>query len=179
MEPSNQQLVARIAAGDRDAFAEFYNRHSSRVYSLLLKWLGGRAEAEDVLQEVFWQVWCKAGQYDARRSPPEAWLFLLARSRGTDFLRQHRPDAALPAGQEPAGPGDPSHRVEQEELTGQVRHALASLPEEQRRAIMLTFYTGLTNEQLARYLDIPLGTAKTRIRLGMERLRCLLDDCAR
>jgi len=176
MEPSNQQLLTGIAAGDQQAFAEFYDRHSPRVYGLLLKWLGGRAEAEDVLQEVFWQVWCKAGQYDAQRSPPEAWLYLLARSRSTDFLRQHRPEAALPAGQEPAGLDDPSQVVELDELTGQVRHALARLPEEQRSAVVLTFYAGLTNEQVARYQGIPLGTAKTRIRLGMERLRCLLRD---
>jgi RNA polymerase sigma-70 factor (ECF subfamily) len=179
MELSNQQLLARIAVGDRQAFAEFYDRHSPRVYRLLLKWLGGSSEAEDVLQEVFWQVWCRAGQYDAQRSPPEAWLFLLARSRGTDFLRQRRPELALPTGLDPTGPHDPCRPIEQDELNEQVSHALAHLPEAQRSAIILTFYAGLTHEQVARYQNIPLGTAKTRIRLGMERLRCLLDDCSR
>jgi RNA polymerase sigma-70 factor (ECF subfamily) len=176
MEPSNQQLLTGIAAGDKQAFAEFYDRHSPRVYGLLLKWLGARTDAEDVLQEVFWQVWCKAGQYDARRSPPEAWLFLLARSRGTDYLRRHPPESAFPKGWEPIGLNDPSQVLEQNELTGRVRQALTCLPEEQRSAIVLTFYAGLTNEQVARYQGIPLGTAKTRIRLGMERLRCLLRD---
>jgi RNA polymerase sigma-70 factor (ECF subfamily) len=176
MEPSNQQLLTRIAQGDKQAFAQFYDRHSPRVYGLLVKWLGARTDAEDVLQEVFWQVWCGAGQYDVRRSPPEAWLFLLPRSRGTDYLRRHRPEAVLPNSVELAQLNDPSLVLEREELTGQVRQALTCLPEEQRSAIVLTFYAGLTNEQVARYQGIPLGTAKTRIRLGMERLRCLLRD---
>lgn len=179
MERSNQQLLARIAEGDRDAFAEFYDRHSPRVYRLLLKWLDGRPEAEDVLQEVFWQVWCRAGQYDPERAPPEAWLFLLARSRGTDFLRQHREQTALAHAPEPASAHDPVRLIEQAELNEQVHRALAHLPEEQRSAIVLTFYVGLTHEQLARYQGVPLGTAKTRIRLGIERLRCLLSDCSR
>lgn len=179
MNRSNQQLLDRIAQGDRDAFAEFYDRHSPRVFRLLLKWLGGRDEAQDVLQDVFWQVWCSASRYDAQRSPPEAWLFLLARSRGTDFLRQHRPECGLIRGLEPASANDPSWQIEQDELNEQVRHALAHLPEEQRSAIILTFYEGLTHEAVARYQGIPLGTAKTRIRLGMERLRCLLGDCSR
>lgn len=178
MERSDQQLLTLIAEGDRDAFAEFYDRHSPRVYRLLLKWLGGHAEAEDVLQEVFWQVWCKAKQYDIQRSPPEAWLFLLARSRGTDSLRHQRPQAVLPTELMKANSSDPCQLIEKEELIGQVRDALAHLPPEQRSVIVLTFYAGLTNEQVARYQGIPLGTAKTRIRLGMERLRCLLGDCA-
>src|SRR5689334_20123685 len=98
MERSNQQLLSCIASGDRDAFAEFYERHAPRILGLLVRWLGRRCDAEDILQETFWQVWRRAADYNPGRSPPEAWLVLIARSRGADFLRQRRPEAALPWG---------------------------------------------------------------------------------
>ena len=171
MARSDQELLTGMASGDRGAFAEFFDRHAPRVLGLLCKWLGQRSDAEDVLQETFWQVWCRAGQYDAARAAPEAWLVLIARSRAMDHRRRQRPAPALPDG---PGPADPASALERSEQTQQVRTALASLPEEQRSAISLAFYGGLTYEQVAQHQAIPLGTAKTRIRLGMRRLRSLL-----
>lgn len=176
MDSSDQQLLSRIAARDTAAFAEFYDRQAPRLLGWLLRWLGQRGDAEDVLQEVFWQIWSRAGQYDATRATPGVWLFLIARSRALDYLRQRRSSAGAPEGSEPAAAADPCAVLEQTEATQQVREALAQLPEEQRSAISLAFYGGLTYEQVAQRQEIPVGTAKTRIRLGMKRLRALLDD---
>jgi RNA polymerase sigma-70 factor (ECF subfamily) len=174
MERSDQQLLQCVASGNEAAFGEFYDRHAPRVLGLLRQWLGGHAEAEDVLQETFWQVWCRAAGYDARRAPPDVWVLLIARSRALDYLRRQRPQVASSAEREPVIVDEPSRALERRESAQQIATALAQLPEEQRRAITLAFFEGLTHEQIARYLTIPLGTAKTRIRLGMGRLRDLL-----
>jgi RNA polymerase sigma-70 factor (ECF subfamily) len=142
----------------------------------LVRWLGRRCDAEDILQETFWQVWRRAAEYNPGRSPPEAWLVLIARSRGADFLRQRRPEAALPAGREPETMADPCTTLARNEAAEQVRVALGQLPEEQRGALTLAFFAGLTHEQVARRQGVPVGTAKTRIRLGMKRLRYALSD---
>ena len=176
MDRSNQELLTCMASGDVTAFTEFFDRHSPRVFSLLCKWLGQRGDAEDVLQETFWQVWTRAGQYDAARSLPEVWLVLIARSRALDYLRRHRNGAAASLAQEPATLNDPGSDLERDESLRQLRTALADLPEEQRTAINLAFYGGLTHEQVARCQAVPLGTVKTRIRLGMKKLRSLLGD---
>lgn len=174
LDMSDQHLLNCIAAGDQAAFAEFYDRHAPRVLSLLRKWLNPCGDAEDVLQEVFWQVWRRASQYDPGRAPPEVWLVLIARSRALDHLRQYRTEAPSTMRSEPSILNDPGGAVERREAAQQVRAALAELPEEQRTAITLAFFAGLTYEQVAQRLTIPLGTAKTRIRLGMRRLRDLL-----
>jgi RNA polymerase sigma-70 factor (ECF subfamily) len=176
MERSNQQLLARIAAGDRTAFAEFYDRHAPRVLALLTRWLGPDGDGEDVLQETFWEAWCRACDYDPGRSPPEAWLVLIARSRAVDHLRRRRPEIALSPAHEPAIMDGQEIALERSESARQVGEALAKLPEEQRVALTLAFYSGFTHEQVARHQAVPLGTAKTRIRLAMKRLRDLLTD---
>jgi RNA polymerase sigma-70 factor (ECF subfamily) len=172
----DQQLLSRMATGDTTAFAQFYDHHAPRVFGSLLKWLGRREDAEDVLQETFWQVWRRAGQYDAARAMPEVWLFMIARSRALDYLRQHRPERLALVEPERVMISDPSTGFESSELAHQVQEALAKLPKEQRSAIRLAFYEGLTYDQVARAQAIPLGTVKTRIRLGMKRLRDLLRD---
>jgi RNA polymerase sigma-70 factor (ECF subfamily) len=180
MSSSDEQLVTRIAAGDRSAFAHFYDRHAGRVYGLLLYMLRHAGDAEDVLQDTFWQIWERsASRYDVRRSPPVAWLLAIARSRALDLLRKRKLLSELPGeygcpncSYEP----DPIQRLERSETGHQLRTALAVLPEAQRQAVMLAFYTGLTHDQIARQLALPLGTVKTRIRLGLRRLRGILED---
>jgi RNA polymerase sigma-70 factor (ECF subfamily) len=178
MESSDLHLLSRIASGDAGAFAAFYDRHAPVVLGLLVKMLGRRADAEDVLQETFWQVWRQAARYDPARSSPQGWLVLLARSRALDSLRRRRPAGEAPDAADRAADADPAHGLEQGEQARLVETALARLPEEQRRAIRLAFFGGLTHEQVAEQLAVPLGTAKTRIRLGMQRLRGLLADPA-
>jgi RNA polymerase sigma-70 factor (ECF subfamily) len=174
MEWSDQQLLQCIASGNEAAFGAFYDRHAPRVLGLLRRWLGGHAAAEDVLQETFWQVWCRAARYDASRAPPDVWVLLIARSRASDYLRHQQLQVASSTEREPAIVDEPSRALERLESAQQIATALAQLPEDQRRAITLAFFEGLTHEQIAEYLTIPLGTAKTRIRLGMKRLRDLL-----
>jgi RNA polymerase sigma-70 factor (ECF subfamily) len=171
----DQQLLSRMASGDTTAFAQFYDRHAARVLDALVRWLRHRGDAEDVLQEIFWQVWCRADKYDAGRATPEVWLFMIARSRALDYLRRRRPEHLPSPGPEPVTMNDPFTVLEGNESIHQLREALAKLPEEQRSAISLAFYGGLTYEQVARSQAIPVGTAKTRIRTGIKRLRELLS----
>jgi RNA polymerase sigma-70 factor (ECF subfamily) len=176
MECSDQQLVSRIASGDRGAFAEFYDRHAPAVLGLLVRLLGQRADADDVLQDAFLQVWRRAPQYDAGRSTPLGWLILIARSRALDYLRRRRPPNAPAPETADVALADPADGLQWRETAGCVRAALKQLPKEQRSAIGLAFFAGLSHEQVARRLGVPLGTAKTRIRLGIQRLRALLDE---
>lgn len=173
---SDELLIREIAAGNQGAFAEFYDSHAPRVLAALVKWLSDRGAAEDLLQETFWQVWLRASQYDARRATPEVWLFVIARSRALDHLRRHKPEVAAGGRCEPVLLEDPAAALEDDESRERVRKAMAKLPEEQRSAIRLAFYAGLTYEQVAQLQAIPVGTAKTRIRLGMKRLRDLLRE---
>lgn len=175
MTETDQQLLSRIAAGDEAAFAVLYDRYAARVLGFLMRLLRRRADAEDVLQETFWQVWSKAADFRASRANPLSWLFLLARSRAIDSLRRRRRQDELPSPR-PASPPDPAAVVEEQETGSRVRAALATLPEEQRDSILLAFYGGLTHEELAARQRAPLGTVKTRIRLGMQRLRGILAE---
>jgi RNA polymerase sigma-70 factor (ECF subfamily) len=175
MSLSDATLLERIAAGELEAFGEFYDRHAPRVLGMLTRMLGRSGDAEDVLQEVFLQVWSRAADYDFHRATPLAWLIVVARSRALDHLRR-RKLRGLPTDQTEQGTeDDPAAPVEQEETHRAVLAALARLPREQRLALELSFYGGLTHEQIAERLAVPLGTVKSRIRLGMGRLRTSLQ----
>jgi RNA polymerase sigma-70 factor (ECF subfamily) len=175
MQISDTELLTRVAAGDPGAFAVFYDRHSAAVFGLLIKLLPQRGDAEDVLQESFLQVWRQASRFDPERSSPFGWVIMMARSRAVDRLRQK---AASPTSELPDRPVLPEAELtfERDEDASRIRRALDLLPAEQRTAIDLAFYGGLTYEEVAARQAIPLGTAKTRIRSGMHRLRRLLAD---
>lgn len=178
MNTSDTVLLERIAAGDYSAFGEFYDRHSARVLGLLMRMLQNNSDAEDVLQEVFYQVWTHAGRYDFHRASPAAWLIVLARSRALDFLRKRKHLPIATEDLERSGLDDPSLHVEQDEAAAKVYQALCALPPDQRKCVELSFYGGLTHEEIAERLSLPLGTAKSRIRLGMGRLRQALHAMA-
>lgn len=167
-----QGIVRRDAA----AFAMFYDRHAPMVFAFLCKMFTNRTEAEDVLQETFWQVWREACNYDSSRGSPVAWLVQIARSRGIDRLRQLRLKA-----QRDAGPLEDWHDKIQTQPTAEmtiatedahlaIHNEMDKLPLEQREAIMLAFFNGLTHQEISKRLLTPLGTIKTRIRLGMQKL---------
>jgi RNA polymerase sigma-70 factor (ECF subfamily) len=169
-------LIRRMANGDRQAFSNFYARYAATAFALIRRILVQEAEAEDVLQEVFWQVWSEAGKYDERRGSPKAWLLNRARSRAIDKLRSIRrrdETFVMPLNEEiPVAPG--SETRSPETTAGDrrmIQTALALLPDPQRRVIELAYYQGLTHAEIARHLGEPLGTVKTRMRAGMERLR--------
>lgn len=167
-------ILDRIGRGDADALALLYDRYAPRVLGLTTRILGDRDEAEDVLQEVFLQVW-RAPRFDPSRGAVLTWLLVLARSRAIDRLRSLRrrgrdrqvdvAAADLPSGQD----------VERDAGSAQegsaVRRALADLPAEQRRALELAYFDGYTQTEIAELTGAPLGTVKTRLRQGMMKLR--------
>jgi RNA polymerase sigma-70 factor (ECF subfamily) len=177
--------VARAAAGDGAALAVLYDRHARAVYSLALRVLGDEPEAEDVLQEVFTQAWRQAGRYDATRGTVAAWLLTMARTRAIDRLRARdaRPDSSTTpsdeAWQDRAAPMvDPADALAAQRDAERVREAIHALPLLQRLAIELAYFEGLTQSQIAERLEQPLGTIKTRIRLGLLKLRDALSGSA-
>ena len=175
---SDVELLRAIAGGDEQALASLYDRYRLILFSLVLRILHSRDEAEDVLQELFLQVWKRASDFDEARGRPFTWLVTLARSRAIDRLRSlnARERTATEAARA-VGPESFSDAVDdairsQESVV--VRRALAELPEEQRDALMLAYFEGLTQTEIATRLGAPLGTVKTRMRSGMMKLRELL-----
>ncbi|HKP82932.1 MAG TPA: sigma-70 family RNA polymerase sigma factor [Pyrinomonadaceae bacterium] len=179
-EPAQENDVAllkAIAARDEVALAQLYDRYRAILFGLLMRILNNREEAEDVLQEVFLQVWRKAQDFDESRGRPFTWLVTLARSRGIDRLRTLAARERVAE----AGAREPSEEISdavtdafKSEQRGLVSDALAKLPDEQKRPIMLAYFEGLTQSEIATNLGAPLGTVKTRMRTGMIRLRELL-----
>ena len=172
-------LITRIAAGDRDAFSRFYDLLAPTAFGLIRRVLRDPEAAAEVLQEVFWQVWREAPRYDPKRGSPEAWLVIRAKTRAIDRLRSiRRRDRTFVApvdesvAQSNDGPAENPAVVAEDR--GLVQTALAQLPEPQRRVIELAFFEGLTQSEIATRLGEPLGTVKTRARLGLERLRGVL-----
>ena len=162
-------LIRRLGRGDHQALGEFYDLYAGLVNGLAVRILRDRAEAEDAVQEVFVQVWQQASRFDPARGTPEAWLCTMARSRALDRLRRRSSRREDP---EQDG-GSATHAPRNEEALA-VRKALDGLPEDQRRALELAYYEGLTQSEIAEHLSQPLGTVKTRIRAAMIRLRDVL-----
>jgi RNA polymerase sigma-70 factor, ECF subfamily len=178
-ETEDRELMRRVAARDGGSFARLFEIHGPLTLGVLLRILGRRSEAEEVLQEIFLQVWMQADRYDEVRSTPRGWILMLARSRALDRLRRRdslrrREEAA---GEE-AGDAIPpvgTERLETLERKQQVSSALGALSPDQRRCIELAFFEGLTHTQIAARLEAPLGTVKSRILLGMNKLRQALS----
>jgi RNA polymerase sigma-70 factor (ECF subfamily) len=176
---SSGALIAAIAAGDRDAFSRFYDLTAPMAFGLIRRVLRDPEAAAEVLQEVFWQVWQEAPRYDPTRGTAEAWLVMRAKTRAIDRLRSiRRRDRTFVA---PVDESVAQRREDQApnpavvaEDRGLIQTALAQLPEPQRRVIELAFFEGLTHSEIATRLGEPLGTVKTRARLGLDRLRGVL-----
>lgn len=177
-DTEDSALMGRVASRDGLAFARLFDLHAPVTLGLLTRILGVRAEAEEILQEVFLQVWMQADRYEAGRATPRGWILMLARSRALDRLRRRessrrRDEAAgVEAGDTVAPTG--TGRLETDERQRQVSSALGTLSPDQRRCIELAFYEGLTHTQIAERLKAPLGTVKSRILLGMNKLRQVL-----
>jgi RNA polymerase sigma-70 factor (ECF subfamily) len=173
----DEELVARLMRGDIRAFETLYDRYSSLVYSLARKVLGDSHQAEDVTQDVFLRLGHRAEMYLPRKGPFLGWLLTVTRNRATDELRSQmrRLKRQAPTGETNVGGGDDllqeAHWAQERE---RVKAALAALPPEQRQAIELAYFGGFTQQEIAQLTGLPLGTIKTRIRLGMRKLRALL-----
>jgi RNA polymerase sigma-70 factor (ECF subfamily) len=182
-QAGDRECLRRLAAGDRDAAAPLYDRHARAVYSLVLRIVEDEADAEDVVQEVFTQAWRQAARYDASRGAVGAWLLMMARTRAIDKLRARRARSGpQPADDDramelvAAGGPDIAQELVGAEQARQVQRALGDLPLLQRLAIELAYYEGLTQREIAERLEEPLGTVKTRIRLGLLKLRQSLAE---
>ena len=171
---SDVQLLHAIARGDDSALTSLYDRYRIILFGLLARILNSREEAEDVLQEVFLQIWRRAAAFDESRGRPFTWVSTLARSRAIDRLRLLAARQRLVASASQEAVEETSDAVkdtlhaEQREIVGR---ALAELPEEQRQALLLAYFDGLTQSEIAARLNAPLGTIKTRMRSGMIKLR--------
>jgi len=162
-------LIRRLTRGDHEALGEFYDLYAGLVNGMAIRILRDAAEAEDTVQEVFVQVWQQAARFDPSRGTPEAWLCTMARTRALDRLRKRSSRREEPELDDQGS--TPAPRTE-EALA--VRKALDGLSEDQRRALELAYYEGLTQSEIAERLREPLGTVKTRIRTALTRLRGVL-----
>ena len=169
--------LRRLAAGDSEAAGRLYDRHARPMYSLALRIVTDEGDAEDVVQEVFAQAWRQAARYDSTRGAVGAWLLMMTRTRAIDRIRARRvrpgeqpiegADVLSLASSEP----DAASGLIDAERARRVTQALGALPLVQRFAIELAYYEGLTQREIATRLEEPLGTVKTRIRLGLLKLR--------
>jgi len=179
------ELLAQVANGDPHAFAQLYEHTSSLLFTLAMRILHNQEEASELLQDVYMEVWRKAGTFDEKRGAPMAWLITLTRSRAIDRLRAsasrgtHITDSIqeTPADTLPSYAPDPFETRAKEELRALVVEAFTDLPTAQQEAIELAYYEGLTHTEIAARLNKPVGTVKTRIRLAMNKLRYTLRPC--
>ncbi len=182
--PADRDLVAQAAAGDERSIGQLYDRYATVLYTVAYRITGQRADAEETVVESFAQAWRDAGRFEPARGSVAAWLTMIARSRALDLVRARsrreritdtaaadRPDAPPAMG---SWRGDPADALDRSERRRQVLVALEELSAPQRQAIELAFFEGLSQSEIAERLNEPLGTVKTRVRLGMQKLRTAL-----
>jgi RNA polymerase sigma-70 factor (ECF subfamily) len=175
LESSREALVRRMASGDQIAMSELYDQTSALVFGLALRIVGDHALAEDIALEVYAQAWKQAADFDAGRGSPSAWLLTLARSRAIDARRARSRDRATEpleaAGETSSDAPGPEALTAAAERHRFVQRALATLNDDMREVIHLAYFGGMSHSEIARRLDQPLGTVKTRIRAAMMQLR--------
>ena len=172
-------LAARIAAGDERALAEVFDGHASAVFATAVRVLGNGEAAQDVVQDVFVELWCEPQKYDETRGTLRTYLTVCARHRAHDLLRrelrrvarEERHERLVPAQRDPS----PSDQITEAETACAVRDAVEQLPPSQREVVELAYFRGLSYRDVARATGIPEGTAKSRVRLALARLETLLD----
>lgn len=168
------ELVQKVTKGDREAFISLYDRHASRVYALALRMVGEQMAAEEVVQDTFMKLWTRANTFSPKKGALLTWLLTIARRTALDRIRleNRRPEFGSPVDPEDTWRLSPDPNSQTEESRWRSLYfALHDLPTEQREVIELAYYQGMSQSQISDYLSVPLGTIKTRIRLGMEKLR--------
>ncbi|AFY94985.1 sigma-70 family RNA polymerase sigma factor [Chamaesiphon minutus] len=176
IEPA--KLLINIAKGDRSALSQLYDRYSRMIYAIAWKSLNSVEECEEVVLDVFAQIWRIADRFDLNKGSAEQWIFTLARSRTLDRLRKfqrlQKVNEAIDAGKEidfPTASVDPIEAIEISERRQQVLAALEQIPPAQRQVIEMAYYQGLTHSEIATATGLSLGTVKTRLRLGLSKLK--------
>jgi RNA polymerase sigma-70 factor, ECF subfamily len=173
--PTDADLLARIGARDSDAFDELYSRFARAVYGLALRRLGDRGRAEEAFQETFAAIWRSARSFDPERGAGAPWVYAIARNAIVDRFRSHgEPAAELPDPVDTSA--GPEAHAESSYLSWRIHRVLEDLPENERVVIELAYWSGLSQSEVASYLNIPLGTVKTRTRTALSRLASLLES---
>lgn len=172
---SDEDLLELVAQGDEHALAATYDRHSTPVYSLALRVLGNAASAEDLVQEIFLHVWRRSGEYRPARGSVRTWLLTITRNRAIDQLRSReaasRRQSALEDVESRREERSTGEAAQDAVLAEHARGHLKGLPEVQGEVLALAYYGGFTQNEIAQMLQLPLGTVKSRMRLGLEALR--------
>lgn len=174
---SDEHLLRMVAKQDLHAYEVLYDKHAAAMFGLILRIVRDSTAAEELLQETFWQIWQNASQYEGTGAAA-AWMFRIGRNRSLDELRRQkaRPRSSEQVDIESAyrttGANQPSAESEAETLLNrqQIQHALSALPEEQRVCLTLAYFEGLSHAQIGERLNLPMGTVKSRLRIGMEKL---------
>ena len=175
IQPTDEELLARVADGDRDAFGDLYQRYARAVLGLAIRRLGDRGRAEDAVQEAFASVWRAARSYKRDRGPVAPWLYAVARNAIADRGRARTEPPAEPFDSPSDEPGPPE-QAEQSWIAYRVHRAMEELPETERTVLELAYWSGLSQSEISDYLAIPLGTVKTRTRSGLRRLSGALEE---
>ncbi len=180
---TDEALLESIAAGEQSALSELYDRYQGLMYGMATRITGDPTQAQDVVQDAFVGVWRNAGRYMSTRASARTWILSIAHHRAVDAVRRRRPTSELPEPEmtPPASLVSPDvwPEVARRLDTDTVREALARLPAAQREAIELAYFAGLTQQEIAARTEAPLGTVKSRVRLGLLQLRRVLDGDAR
>ena len=179
----DHQLIQRVSEVDKEALEALYLRYQTPVYSLAMFMLKQPALAEEVTQDIFLNIWLKAGSFNAERGQPKGWIMSVAHHKIVDLIRSRRRTIVNtdPADYEtldllPAGGASTEAQVEQTLERERIMRALATIPESQKEVIMLAYFGGFSQSEMAQRLDEPLGTIKTRVRLAMQKLRTVLEN---
>ena len=169
------ELIARVGEGDSGAFELLYRRYARPVFALALRRLGDRGRAEDAVQETFASVWRSARSYRQERGPGAPWLYAVARNAIID-RRRARVESPSEIPDTPSGDAEPDERAESNWTAWRIHSALGELPDNERQVLELAYWSDLSQSEIAEYLQIPLGTVKTRTRTALGRLADLLED---
>jgi RNA polymerase sigma-70 factor (ECF subfamily) len=180
---ADEDLMSLASDGDAGAFAGLYDRHSRASYSLAYRMMGERQAAEDLVQEAFLGIWRAAGSYRAERGSVRTWILSIVHNRGIDQLRtmasRRRVHDKVEATATLAQPSEAFAETWRNSQREQVREALGVLPPEQLKVLELAYYSGYTHVEIADLLDLPLGTVKGRMRLGLQKIREYFDAAGR
>ena len=182
-ELEDQDLIHRSALGEKDALEELYTRYSTSVYSLARFMLRNEALAEEATQDIFLNIWLKAASFNPDRGKARSWLMSVAHHKVVDIIRSRRRSITMahPTDYETLDLLPSSQRPTDEEAVlnlerERIKRALTTLPEAQREVIVLAYYHGLSQSEIAQKLEQPIGTVKTRVRLAMQKLRVELEQ---
>jgi RNA polymerase sigma-70 factor (ECF subfamily) len=177
---ADEDLISLVENDNSEAFAVLYDRHSRPAYSLAYRMMGQRQAAEDLMQEVFLRVWRSTGSYRAERGTVRTWILSIVHHRGVDLLRstasRRRTQDKVEASAETAQPSEAFSEAWRNSQRGEVRQALETLPSEQLKVLELAYFSGYTHVEIADLLDLPLGTVKGRMRLGLKKIKDYFDS---